>query len=291
MTDDISEERGRTIRQRTNGNPLDPNDRSATMVKPAELIDIVEMAPLSLFDRRTYNLMIAHAWDRIDEPIEHSLPKSILRGSHESNDRLSDTIQRLMSVSAEVRIQRDGKRYLRSIHLLGTVARPEDEDEDGNIYYEFPAELRGIIRQSNIFARLQTEVMFAFTSKYALALWEMIQRRGGMKDKRTEEFSPDELRKLLGVPRGKLLGFSHFRQKVLVPAGDEVNALSSYRIEIDAIRHGRKVVKLRLLWFPKDENGLKAAYAEAGRHSAGRSARTAHQVERIVGPAPEVDQI
>jgi plasmid replication initiation protein len=134
-------------------------------------------------------------------------------------------------------------------------------------------------------------VMFAFTSKYALALWEMIQRRGGMRDKHVEDFSPDDLRKLLGVPRGKLLGFGPFRQKVLVPAADEVNALSSYRIEIDAIKHGRKVVKLRLLWFTKDEKGLKAAYAEADRHRVGRSARTAHQVERIVGPASDGDDL
>jgi hypothetical protein len=74
---------------------------------------------------------------------------------------------------------------------------------------------------------------------------------------------------------------------LLVPATDEVSAFSSYRIEVDVIRHGRKVVKLRLLWFTKDEPGLKAAYAEAGRHSTGRSARVAYQVERIIGPAPE----
>jgi hypothetical protein len=291
MTDDLSGERGRTIRQRTMGNPLDPNDHTATIIKPVELIDIVEMTPLSLFDRRTYNLMIGHAWDRIDEPVEHSLPKSVLRRAHKGNERLSDTIRRLMAVSVELRIQRDGKRYRESLHLLGKVARPEDEDEDGNVYYRFPSELRAIIRRSEIFARLQTGVMFCFQSKYALALYEMVQRRGGMKDKRTDDFTPDELRKLLGVPHGKLLGFAHFHQKVLVPATNEVNALSSYKVQIDAIRHGRKVVKLRLIWFTKSEQGLKAAYAEAGRHSAGRSARTAHQVERIVGPASDGDDL
>jgi hypothetical protein len=165
---------GRTIRQRATGNPLDPNDTTGSMVKPAELVDVVELTPLTLVDRRTYNLLIAHAWNRIDEDVEHAIPKAALRGTHESNDRLSDTIQRLMAAQVEVRIIRDGKRYLRSIHLLGTVDRPEDEAEDGNVYYRFPAELRDIIQQSDIFARLQTEVMFCFQSKYALALWEMI---------------------------------------------------------------------------------------------------------------------
>jgi plasmid replication initiation protein len=185
-----------------------------------------------------------------------------------------------------VRIIRDGKRYLRSIHLLGTVDRPEDEAEDGNVYYRFPAELRDIIQQSDIFARLQTEVMFCFQSKYALALWEMIQKRGNLKHKNTEEFSPDDFKRLLGVPRGKLAAFDHFRTRALIPAVDEVNALSGFRVQIDAVRHGRKVVKLRLIWFPKDEQGLKAAWAELQRHKAGRRARITGLAEVIAGPQP-----
>jgi hypothetical protein len=281
--------RSRTIRQRTTGNPLDPNDPTGSMVKPAELVDVVELTPLTLVDRRSYNLLIAHAWDRIDEDVEHAIPKSVLRGTHESNDRLVDTIRRLMAAQVEVRIIRDGKRYLQSIHLLGTVARPEDEEEDGNVYYRFPAELREIIRQSSIFARLQTEVMFCFSSKYALALWEMVQKRGNLKHKNTDEFTPDELRKMLGVPHGRLHDFSSFRRFVLLPAVEEVNALSSHMVQLDAIRHGRKVVKLRLIWFAKDEQGLKAAYTEVQRHKTGRSARLAGTVERLAGPAAELN--
>jgi hypothetical protein len=89
--------RGRTLRQRTTGNPLDPNDGTASLVKPAELVDVVELTPLTLVDRRTYNLLIAHAWDRIDEDVEHSIPKAVLRGTHKGDERLSDTIQRLMA--------------------------------------------------------------------------------------------------------------------------------------------------------------------------------------------------
>src|SRR3954467_15584158 len=285
----ITPTRSRTLRQRTTGNPLDPNDPTGSMVKPAELVDVVELTPLTLVDRRSYNLLMAHARDRIDEDIEHSIPKAALRGAHKGNERLSDTIQRLMAGQVEVRIIRDGKRYLQSIHLLGTLARPEDEDEDGNVYYRFPAELREIIQQSSIFARLQTEVMFCFSSKYALALWEMIQKRGNLKHKNTDEFTPDELRKMLGVPRGKLKEFSHFRQKVLIPAVDEVNALSPFMTQIDAVRHGRKVVKLRLIWFAKDEQGLKASYCEVQRHKAGRKARIGGLAEVIAGPAADGD--
>jgi hypothetical protein len=281
---------GRTLRQRTVGNPLDPNDPTGSMVKPAELVDVVELTPLTLVDRRTYNLLLALAWDRIDEDVEHAVPKAALRGTHESNDRMVDTIRRLRAAQVEVRIYRDGRPYIRSISLLGRVDRPEDgDDETGVIYYKFDADMREIIRESSIFARLQTEVMFCFSSKYALALWEMIQKRGNLKHKNTDEFTPEEFRSLLGVPKGKLLAFDAFRRFAIVPAVEEVNALSSHMVQLDAIRHGRKVVKLRLIWFAKDEQGLKAAYCEVQRHKAGRSARLAGTVERLAGPAAELN--
>jgi plasmid replication initiation protein len=126
--------------------------------------------------------------------------------------------------------------------------------------------------------------MFCFTSKYALALYEMVQKRGNLKHKHVEEFSVGEMRGLLGVPRSKLTEFADLRRKALIPAVDEVNALSPFMVQLDAVRHGRKVIKLRLIWFAKDEQGLKAAYCEVQRHKAGRKARVSGLAEVIAGP-------
>jgi hypothetical protein len=49
------------------------------------------------------------------------------------------------------------------------------------------------------------------------------------------------------------------------------------------------VSKLRLIWFAKDEQGLKAAYCEVQRHKTGRSARLAGTVERLAGPAADLN--
>jgi hypothetical protein len=272
---------------RNEGNPLDPDDPRATIIKPGELIDVWELRPLTLYDRRSYNLLVANAWDRIDEDVEHAIPKAVLRGTHDSNDRLSDTIRRLMATQAEVRIIRDGKRYLQSIQMLGTVARPEDEAEDGNVYYRFPAELREIITNSTTYGRLRTEVMFCFSSKYALALYELIQKRGKLKNKHIEEWSVEEFRKLLGVPKKKLPRFADFRVKAIEPAVAEVNALGDYHVQIDGVRTGRSITKVRMIWFPKDEQGLKAAYTEVQRHKAGRKARIGGTAEVIAGPAAD----
>jgi hypothetical protein len=39
------ETKGRTIKQAVHGNPFDPGERSATIVKPGELIDVIEITP------------------------------------------------------------------------------------------------------------------------------------------------------------------------------------------------------------------------------------------------------
>src|SRR3546814_6984250 len=49
-----------TLSQKGRGNPFDPANYGE-IVKPGELVDIVELSPLTLADRRIYNLLIANA--------------------------------------------------------------------------------------------------------------------------------------------------------------------------------------------------------------------------------------
>jgi hypothetical protein len=276
---------------RNEGNPLDPDDSRATMVKPGEMIDIREMEPLTLYDRRCFNLLVANAWDEIEEDKDHVIPKAVLRGAHKGNERIRDMVHRLMSTIVEMDVMRDGKKFIRSTHLLGDTDREDGDDETGVLYYSFPKGLRTIIKKSTTYGRLRTEVMFCFSSKYALALYEMTQKRGRLEYKNTDEFSVEEFRKLLGVRKGKLMAFSALRQRAIEPAVDELNALGDYHVQIDGVRTGRSITKVRMIWFPKDEQGLKAAYTEVQRHKAGRKARIAGGVEKIVGPAPEGDDL
>src|SRR3546814_14642738 len=57
-----------TLSQKGRGNPFDPANYGA-IVKPGELVDIVELSPLTLADRRIYNLLISNGWERIGAPV------------------------------------------------------------------------------------------------------------------------------------------------------------------------------------------------------------------------------
>lgn len=260
----------RTLAQKGRGNPFDPANYGE-IVKPGELVDIVELTPLTLADRRIYNLLIANAWERIGEPIIHRIAKTALKGTHQGNERIENSLLRLMGTIAIVTIRKAGKSYKRRVQLLG----PSDEslEKDGFLHYRIPEELIEILRNSEVYARLKTQVMYCFESKYALCLYEMIERRIGLEYKQSEEFTIAELRGLLNVPEGKLERFADFNKYCLKVAADEINKLCPFYVDFTPIKKGRKVEKVALMWLPKTSSGRRDAQNLIDQHSIVRRAK------------------
>ena len=271
----VTERATKTVDQKTSGEPAKA-DGIGTLVKPGELIDVVEMTPLTLNDRRIYNCLLANAWDKIGEDVEHVIKKADLRANHTGTDRLGQSIERLMTGIVRVKLPNGNK--LR-VALLG--ANTEMGKGAGSFRYRFDPELREIIQNSRVFARIRSEVTFALSSKYALALYEMIQKRGNLKHMWSEEFTLNELRALLGVEKGKLTEFSDFRKRALAPAVKEVNALGDFGVSMLPVKTGRAVTGVKLMWHPKSEDELKEAYAELQRSRVGRKARIDGVVEEV----------
>lgn len=260
----------KTLEQKPKGNPFDPA-LYGEIVKPGELVDIVELSPLTLTDRRVYNLLIANAWENISEPIVHRISKAHLKGNHKSNERVEQSLLRLMSTIAIVTIKKAGKTYRRRVQLLG----PSDEslEKDGYLHYRIPEELIEILRNSEVYARIKSQVMYCFESKYALCLYEMIERRIGLTYKQEDVFTIEELRGLLNVPDGKLERFADFNKYCLKIAETELNRLCPFYVSFKPVKTGRKVEKVALHWFPKTKDGKRSAQNLVDQHSVIRRAR------------------
>jgi len=260
----------RTLTQRGKGDPFNPS-YYGEIVKPGELVDIVELSPLTLADRRTYNLLIANAWDKIAEPIVHRIAKSSLKGTHQGNERIESSLLRLMGTIAIITIRKGGKSYKRRVQLLG----PSDEslEKDGLLHYRIPEELIEILRNSEVYARLKTQVMYCFESKYSLCLYEMIERRIGLEYKQNEEFTIEELRGLLNVPTGKLERYADLNKYCLKVAVEEINKLCPFYVDFTPIKKGRKVERVALHWFPKTSSGKRDAQSLIDQHSVVRRAK------------------
>ena len=251
------------------------------MLKPMELIDIDGATGLTLHARRLYNQLIAHAFgpDLGKEGKEWAIDLAELRGSHNSNEHIADSIVSLMKTVVTVRLA-DGRT--RRVQLLGGNDMGEVDRRHGTLTYSFDPKLVPLLRESSVFGKLELAVMHAFTTKYGLALYEALSRRVRLSSKFFEDFELEAFRELLGVPDGKLMTFSNLKLRAITPAVDEVNALASFACKVEPQKSGRKVGVVRVYWWRKDINGLKEAYAELHRPKVGRKARISGDTEEVI---------
>jgi plasmid replication initiation protein len=191
-----------------------------------------------------------------------------------------------MAAIARLEIEISGKRYIRRVQLLGST--DEGLEEASLLYYRFPLELRAIVRQSQVFARLKKDIMFALSSKYSLALYELCEKRVNLGRRWSEDFTVERLRQLLGVDPDKLTAFKSLNQRAIQPAVAEVNFISDFGCSAQPVMSGRKVARVRLSWWKKNIDEIKAAYRELQAAKLGRRARLKGTVERIIPDAREL---
>ena len=253
-----------------------------SIIKPEELIDIVEMSPLTLNDRRIFNLLLGHAWNDISKKDMHVMSRyDLVKHVDSKNQDISACLRRLMSAIVQIKISnnRNGKEAIRQISLLGSN---EIEMNGSQIFYRFPPELVKIIQNTEVFARIHTDVMFQLSSKYSLALYEFLQRRGNLKHIHYELLSIDELRSLFAVPEGKLKPFGHLNKYAIKPAIQEVSFLSDFEIEAEPVKTGRSVTHIKFSWSRKTDIGKQiSAVEELQRHKSGRKERMENKVETL----------
>lgn len=259
--------------------------------KAGELIEIRGTGSLTLHDRRVYNLLLERAGPRLVEDVKHTVPLYELRGSHKGAERVKDSIIRLMQTVVEVPTTgRNGKPATKRAQLLSdTTTSDDDDDPTGEVVYSFTSNMREIIASSTHWGRIRGQVMFAFTSKYSLALYELISMRINLQYKDGQVFDLSELRELLGVPQNILHRTPDLLRRVIQPAELEVSKLAEFGVTIEPIRQGGTmrgaVTGFRVLWWKKDVGELRDTFAELKRPRVGRLPRLRGTAE-TVEPAP-----
>ncbi len=215
----------------------------------------------------------------------HRITKKELRGSHESNDRISDILDELMNVKVKLRTTSSRNR-------AAVVTSPlidwniEELSEDGMsiVEYRFSEVARRAMEGSDYYAKIRVAVAMAFQSKYAITLYELgtlyLNRR-----ERSWKGTVEEFRSLIGVPGDVYANFAQLRREVLAKAKAEIDQLSDFVMEWREIRgdgRGRPVKSLVLSFEPKDAALVDAAADELDRPKFGRVARRDGTVDMIV---------
>ena len=247
------------------------------MIKPNELIQIKGSGPLTLQDRRVFNVLLNNAWGRsiINAGQEFTISTSELKDADQTNQRLKRSLRRLMTTII-VAAKENGDDV--ETQLLGS----RRITPSGTMTYSFPNELAEVLKDSSVFAKLDLEVMRSFSSKYAFALYEAVARRINLKHKFNENLDIEDMRELLGVEAGKLLAYRNLRIKAIEPAVTEVNAITPYGVKIIPVSKGRKVIGFRMYWHVKDKQGMIASYQELQASKVGRSKRQSDSAETVI---------
>lgn len=266
----------------------DIKPREGEMIKPSEIIGIAGIEGWSLADRRTWNLLLVNAWgDRLEDPTaDFEIPLRELRGLHDSNDRVRESLERLQKTL--VRAQLSGG-VTRTVQMLGGTDITDSDRETGVLKYDFHRKLVPLLRKSEIYARMEIKVLSAFTSKYSLALYEVIASKIGMKWKHSEEIGIEALRQWLGIESGKLARYPDLKRFAIAAALHEVNGLSPFEVSIEPIKRGRKVERFTVSWAKKEpfSPAEQAAAREVNRAKVGRGARLSGTVEHVVKLPPD----
>jgi hypothetical protein len=275
----------RTVEQKTNAQGFP---------KPGELIEMTGTHVLEANDRAVLNLLYQHAHDSgklLEENAEWEIPLSTIRqaiSKHESTDRLRDTLTRLMTVKATVAYVAEGadgsEGPEQRVVITGLFdffdVSAKELAKRATLRYGLPRKLAPILESSGRWGRIKAEIVCSMTSKYAIALYELIQLRANM-DRNIETFPIDRFRELLGVPPGTYARGDNFQRKVLEPAVLEVNGLSDMSLSIEQERmHSRAPIQaVNLTWWRKSGDEFHAAMKERNRSKIGRMARLRGQVE------------
>lgn len=256
--------------------------------KPRELIEITGTSGLEAQDRVIMNELYRHAHDSGDlaKPgVQWAVSLAELNTTtHNGLERVRESLERLMKVTLAVTYDTDenGPETLLT-GVFDYFIIPQKGSPSGTLKFSISAPLRAILARSGRWGRIKAEVVHAMSSKYAIALYELVKLRAGLRGSMTETFPIDRFRALLGVPPGTYESGKDFRLRVIDPAVLEVNGLSEMGCEIELIRaHTRAPIsKVMLGWWAKEPHEQRPAIQELNRSKLGRKARLTGKVETV----------
>lgn len=266
---------------------IDQHPNAVGFAKAGELIEIAGAGTgqLTAHDRVVFNLLYQHAGQRIADDVEHEIDLKALRPSkkHNTNERVRDSLHRLMTVVVDVAAGTDDRPKILKTHLFDFVELDVNEDDPrATVRYGVPKKLRAVLAQSGRWGRIKAEVVCAMTSKYAISLYELVQLRANL-ERCTETFPIDRFRELMGVPAGKLVRGPDFVRRVLEPASLEVNGLSEIGVTLEPVRKGPKapITAITVAWWRKQGDEFREAVRERNRPKFGRLARLRGATESL----------
>ena len=269
---------------------LDLTPRREQAVKPAELIQITGHQALTLNARRSITILWHNAhMQGVEEGKDYSIEIDDLKpNDHKGYEMVEEAIIALMQTILTVKLA-DGRT--RRVQFLGGNDLDDPDRPGGVLNYSFDKRLVQILKDSAIWGKIALPVLMAFTSKYAVSLYENVAQWTGLSKKIYQDFSLEDFRLMLGAEDGKYPAFGALNKHVIKPVVMEINALAPFNVSILPIKTGKKVTQIRVGWWSKTKEEMHEAWEELHRSKVGRKARISKQVVTVFEPSPSESRL
>lgn len=239
------------------------------------------------------HLLIAKAGGRMADEVQHEMHMSDLKHIEGMRNHDRASLRALFTqLRAAVMVYDDTEAQEEIIGGFMDEIRLDYRQEAADtlvVKWWFGRTFRRIAAESNHWAILDRQTVFALSSKYSILLFQHIASLTNLDRIDRKSFTVSELRAVLGIEEGKLARFSNLNQRVIQPAITEINQLSRLKLKAAPRKTGRTVTSVEISWKVKpDPTETKQ---ELARPKIGRKARRDGTAERVSAAFPETGGI
>lgn len=224
--------------------------KKTEVIKHSAAIQITNR--INLLQRRAWNVLLAQAFeDLLDKEEHHVWVKDLstaLKFDSKNEQYLKDMLKRLTTTGVEWNIlEKDGKQEWGITTLLAQATIKE-----GMCTYAYSPILRKKLFNPTMYARISLSMQNKFSSKHALAIYELcvdyfdVKRKAG----ETPWMELDAYRKLCGLNDGEYTDFRRLNTRLIKEPIQEINNKSDLFIEVDFKKEKRAVVAIKFYISP-----------------------------------------
>jgi len=261
--------------------------RRRELIKHSSAIQITNR--INLLERRTWNVLMSRAYDDLPVKEEHTIRLAeLMRAlslSSKNYDRLKEILETLATTAVKWNVLGKDNQDEWGVTTLLAQAKIKR----GLCTYAYSPEMRRRLHNPRIYAKINLSMQNRFTSKHALALYEMfvdyfnVRRRYG----ETPFIPIDTFRELMGFQEGEYSEFKILNRWVIKEPLEEINDKSDLLVEAEYKKASRRVVAVKFHIRPNPKHGTKviehlapAEQRPASRFGAAPARRSEDDFER-----------
>lgn len=194
---------------------------------------------LTLSDRRLYNYLLHHAFEKLPKRLDFEIKLSELQGVYGTGippiDRLKESLRRLLRTLIEFETAQ--KNWV----IISLLEKAELDEIDEQLYYSYPNDIRPLFTDPLTLERCLIQAHF--TQKYSNLLYEILGH-AHYSEESIVNIEISDLRSRLQIPGSKLINYSDFDRFVLTPATKEINSYASFAVKYHTQRKGMRVTHI-----------------------------------------------